>query len=249
MCAEKAQAALFFTAPGVRSNAVQLSAANAHEPTIKRESSHPGRVAHFWQFGCAVWDSPREPTCADRVTVQRVERLLHVRGTVAPLDVQSALRRPHSSPFDVRSPVPGSGDGRDSRFADRSIVLRMLSSAAPREPSALCCAALVVILASASAAQAQTTVTATWDRNTDATTAGYRLYYGTAPGNYQWSLDAGNQVSAPLALTPGTRYLRDGAGATARTTSTVRRRPKSRSTSRAPPPPSPPSCRQTTTPW
>jgi hypothetical protein len=71
---------------------------------------------------------------------------------------------------------------------------------------ALCCAALVVILASASAAQAQTTVTATWDRNTDATTAGYRLYYGTAPGSYQWSLDAGNQISAPLALTPGTRY-------------------------------------------
>ena len=63
-----------------------------------------------------------------------------------------------------------------------------------------------MILASASAAQAQTTVTATWDRNTDTTTAGYRLYYGTAPGSYQWSLDAGNQISAPLALTPGTRY-------------------------------------------
>jgi hypothetical protein len=71
---------------------------------------------------------------------------------------------------------------------------------------ALCCAALVVILAGASAAQAQTTVTALWDRNTDATTAGYRVYYGTAPGNYQWSLDAGNQVSAPLALNPGTTY-------------------------------------------
>ena len=63
-----------------------------------------------------------------------------------------------------------------------------------------------MILASASAAHAQTTVMATWDRNTDATTAGYRVYYGTAPGNYQWSLDAGNQISAPLTLTPGTRY-------------------------------------------
>jgi hypothetical protein len=70
----------------------------------------------------------------------------------------------------------------------------------------LCAAALAVILAAASAAQAQTTVTAAWDRNADATTAGYRLYYGTAPGSYQWSVDAGNQISAPLALTPGTRY-------------------------------------------
>ena len=70
----------------------------------------------------------------------------------------------------------------------------------------LCCTALAVILSSAAAAQAQTTVTATWDRNVDATTAGYRLYYGTAPGSYQWSVDAGNQISVPLALSPGTRY-------------------------------------------
>ena len=75
-----------------------------------------------------------------------------------------------------------------------------------RRTLGLCCAALIVLLASAAAAQAQTTVTATWDRNTDTTTAGYRVYYGTAPGNYQWSLDAGNQIAAPLALTPGVRY-------------------------------------------
>ena len=43
-------------------------------------------------------------------------------------------------------------------------------------------------------AQAQT-VTATWDANTDPYTAGYRLYYGTAPGVYTTNLDVGN-VSA-----------------------------------------------------
>jgi hypothetical protein len=69
-----------------------------------------------------------------------------------------------------------------------------------------CCAAFLLVVAGASAAQAQTVVTATWDRNTDTTTAGYRVYYGTSPGSYQWSVDAGNQVSAPLSLTPGTIY-------------------------------------------
>ena len=53
---------------------------------------------------------------------------------------------------------------------------------------------------------AQTAVTATWDRNTDTSTAGYRLFYGTSPGSYQSSVDAGNEVSAPVTLTAGNRY-------------------------------------------
>src|SRR5512134_2876654 len=67
-------------------------------------------------------------------------------------------------------------------------------------------AGLMLLVVGASSASAQTTVTATWDRNTDTYTAGYRVYYGTAPGSYQWSLDAGNQVSAPVNLSPGSLY-------------------------------------------
>jgi hypothetical protein len=62
------------------------------------------------------------------------------------------------------------------------------------------------VLLAASAAHAQSTVTVSWDRNTDSYTAGYRLYYGTASGNYEWSLDAGNQTSAPVSLSPGSAY-------------------------------------------
>jgi hypothetical protein len=67
-------------------------------------------------------------------------------------------------------------------------------------------AGLMVLVLGVSSAHAQTTVTAAWDPNTDAYTAGYRLYYGTAPGTYQWSVDAGNQTSAPIALSPGSVY-------------------------------------------
>jgi hypothetical protein len=65
---------------------------------------------------------------------------------------------------------------------------------------------LIFLVLGASTASAQTTVTATWDRNSDAYTAGYRLYYGTTSGSYQWSVDAGNQVSAPISLSPGSIY-------------------------------------------
>jgi hypothetical protein len=68
-------------------------------------------------------------------------------------------------------------------------------------------ALLMLLVFSVSAAFAQTTVTASWDRNPDAQTAGYRLYYGTTSGSYQWSVDVGNQVSAPLSLTPGQYYF------------------------------------------
>jgi len=65
--------------------------------------------------------------------------------------------------------------------------------------------AALLLLVCAATASAQT-VTASWDRNTDPYTAGDRLYYGTASGNYQWSIDAGNQVSAPVNLSPGNIY-------------------------------------------
>lgn len=68
------------------------------------------------------------------------------------------------------------------------------------------CVSGLLVLVAASAAHAQHTVTATWDRNADAFTAGYRLFYGTTSGSYQWSVDVGNVVSAPLNLAPG-RYF------------------------------------------
>ncbi len=66
--------------------------------------------------------------------------------------------------------------------------------------------ALLSVLSVSTAFAQTTTVTAAWDRNTDTATAGYLVYYGTAPGNYQWNYDAGNQVSAALTLTRGSAY-------------------------------------------
>ena len=50
-------------------------------------------------------------------------------------------------------------------------------------------------------------MTATWDRNSDTYTTGYRLFYGTAAGSYQWSVDVGNQISKPLNLAAGRYYF------------------------------------------
>ncbi len=125
--------------------------------------------------------------------------------TVGPLAVRSApsgLPHVHST-FAARLRAQVTAVIRDSliaRCASDGLVRRV------RRTLVLCCATLVVGFATASAALAQTTVTATWDRNADATTAGYRLYYGTTPGSYQWSVDVGNQISAPLALTAGATY-------------------------------------------
>jgi predicted phage tail protein len=69
-----------------------------------------------------------------------------------------------------------------------------------------CTAALLVLIA-ASAAHAQYALTAAWDRNTDSTTVGYRLFYGTSAGNYQWNVDAGNNVTAPLNVPAGRYYF------------------------------------------
>jgi hypothetical protein len=56
------------------------------------------------------------------------------------------------------------------------------------------------------AAAQTTTVTATWEANTDSLTRGYILYYGTSPGSYQWSQDTGAQTSAQITLSQGSRY-------------------------------------------
>jgi len=66
--------------------------------------------------------------------------------------------------------------------------------------------ALLLVVSVSTAFAQTTTVTAAWDRNTDTMTAGYLVYYGTSPGNYQWSYDAGNQVTAGLTLTRGSAY-------------------------------------------
>jgi hypothetical protein len=67
-------------------------------------------------------------------------------------------------------------------------------------------AAFALVTVSASAVHAQNAVTVSWDRNSDSTTVGYRLYYGTSSGNYQWNVDAGNRVSTPVSLSPGSVY-------------------------------------------
>ena len=67
--------------------------------------------------------------------------------------------------------------------------------------------ATLLLLVAASPAAAQTrTVTAVWDANTDNHTRGYVLAYGTAPGQYRWSHDAGAQTSAQITLEAGAVY-------------------------------------------
>ena len=68
-------------------------------------------------------------------------------------------------------------------------------------------ALLLALSASTAVAQTTTTVTVAWDRNTDAATAGYMVYYGTASGSYQWTHDATNQITAQLTLTRGSIYF------------------------------------------
>src|SRR5207249_1355262 len=42
-------------------------------------------------------------------------------------------------------------------------------------------------------------VTLAWDPNIDPDLAGYKLYYGTSSGSYQFSVDVGNRTSYSLA--------------------------------------------------
>jgi hypothetical protein len=65
--------------------------------------------------------------------------------------------------------------------------------------------ALLLLITSGSA-QAQVSVTAEWDPNTDPYTTGYRLWIGTAPGVYLAEVDAGAQTRVPLSLPSGAIY-------------------------------------------
>lgn len=50
-------------------------------------------------------------------------------------------------------------------------------------------------------------VTLTWDPNTEADLAGYKIYYGTSSGNYSANVDAGNQTYHTLSnLVSGQQY-------------------------------------------
>jgi hypothetical protein len=67
---------------------------------------------------------------------------------------------------------------------------------------------LLLVAGCLSSAQAVTSVTLAWDANTDTDVAGYRVHYGTAPGNYAYILDVGNNTSAVLPnLYDGTTYF------------------------------------------
>jgi len=55
-------------------------------------------------------------------------------------------------------------------------------------------AILSLLMTTAHAAQ----VTVAWDANTDPAVAGYRVHYGTAPGNYTTHIDVGNATSCVI---------------------------------------------------
>ncbi len=59
-------------------------------------------------------------------------------------------------------------------------------------------------------------VTLAWDPDSVSDLAGYKIYYGTASGNYQWNVDAGDVTTHTISdLTIGGTYY---AAATAYTT-------------------------------
>src|SRR5207245_9008613 len=59
-----------------------------------------------------------------------------------------------------------------------------------------CALTALCLLAPASSSAAQ--VTLAWDPNTEPDLAGYKLYYGTSSGPYQFSVDVGNLTSYTL---------------------------------------------------
>jgi Putative Ig domain len=55
------------------------------------------------------------------------------------------------------------------------------------------------------AAEAATTITVVWERNTDNITIGYSVHYGTQSANYAGSVDVGNATSAVINLPDSTK--------------------------------------------
>jgi hypothetical protein len=89
-----------------RAKSAHWRAFSAHRRTAGREINHPDRVAHFWQFGRAVWDSPCEPICADRVN----ERAWSLWATSAAPSPPSTSGRLFQVPLkSTRRSLPGSG--------------------------------------------------------------------------------------------------------------------------------------------
>ncbi|MCU0225818.1 MAG: Ig-like domain-containing protein [Acidobacteria bacterium] len=66
---------------------------------------------------------------------------------------------------------------------------------------------VLVVLFAATGALYAGTMSIAWDPVSDSDLAGYKVYYGTAPGNYTMSKDVGNATSTTLTgLDPCTRY-------------------------------------------
>jgi len=50
-------------------------------------------------------------------------------------------------------------------------------------------------------------VTVAWDENSETDIAGYKLHYGSTSGNYEYSVDVGNNTSCSISgLTEDTTY-------------------------------------------
>src|SRR2546426_10470198 len=73
---------------------------------------------------------------------------------------------------------------------------RLLASNLCRALFVACALTVLCSLAPALSSAAQ--VTLAWDPNTEPDLAGYKLYYGTSSGSYQFSVDVGNLTSYTL---------------------------------------------------
>src|SRR2546427_5810795 len=73
---------------------------------------------------------------------------------------------------------------------------RSLASTLCRALFVTCALPALCFLAPALSSAAQ--VTLAWDPNTEPDLAGYKVYYGTSSGSYQFSVDVGNQTSYTL---------------------------------------------------